>query len=59
MLPFRTSPDAVVEQAAAVPVASTRGTSLRIHRDALTALLGVVIFAGMIAILLMTLNPVR
>ena len=59
MLPLRMSSDAIVERAADVLEAGARTTPLRIHRDALTALLGVVIFAGMIAILLMSLNPVR
>lgn len=31
----------------------------RIHRDTVTALLGVIVLAGIIAVLLLTLNPVR
>ena len=31
----------------------------RIHRDAVTILLGVIVLAGIVAVLLITLNPVR
>jgi hypothetical protein len=31
----------------------------RIHRDAYSAMLGVLILAGLIAVMLVTLNPVR
>jgi len=31
----------------------------RIHHDTVTVLLGVIVLAGMIAVLLITLNPMR